>query len=373
MIVKWVDLENYRNYRHVFFELSPTLNVFVGENGQGKTNALESIFYLGIGKSHRTVRDYELIQFGETRSTLKTLVEHEIRNYQLEIQIEENVGKKAWINHAPYKKMSDYIGHLQVVLFSPEDLQLLKGSPALRRRFLDIEIGQSQPTYLYHLALYNKTLQQRNRFLKSHNIDESLLDILDEQLSIHGSYILLKRIDFFKDLNHIASSLYEKIAYQKEKLNIKYDSSLRIDDAYLYSFTIHEFQEALYTGLQKQRKQDIHQCITTIGPHRDDLLFYLNEKDAKKYGSQGQQRTIALSLRLAEIELLYKLSREYPVLLLDDVLSELDDDRQKNLLLSMTEKVQTILTTTSWSSLADYFRMAPKLYKVDSGILTSEG
>jgi DNA replication and repair protein RecF len=264
--------------------------------------------------------------------------------------------------------MTDFVGHFQVVLFAPEDLQLVKGGPGGRRRFIDMEIGQTHPKYLYHLANYQKVLQQRNVLLKQGKFDEELIQVLDQQLAEHGAEVLLRRFQFLNQLAPLSAQIYATISDGREHFSFRYQCSIpTVNDSSVQrrEWTVQQFLDAL----AQKRSADIHAGHTTVGPHRDDIVFFLNEQPVQSFASQGQQRTIALALRLAEIDLIQQEIGEYPVLLLDDVLSELDDIRQKNLVLNMSEKVQTIVTTTNIFQLRDKLRSDARLFEVRSGII----
>jgi DNA replication and repair protein RecF len=374
MRLRTLQLKNFRNYGEATISLDSDLSVFVGQNGQGKTNALEAMLLLAVGKSHRTNRDFDLLQFDSENASIQGLVEGPTSRYELQLKFLKTAGRQAFVNSRQVKKMSEYIGHLQTVLFSPEDLQLLKGSPSIRRRFLDMELGQGQSLYVHHLSQYVKVLSQRNRLLKQSPIDFTLLEVLDDQLVEHGSQILQRRFSFFERLSLYATQVYQEVSNNKERLQIGYSSSIKFNESEcpLSALQINVIQDIFRNALRVVRVQDEKHGTTSVGPHRDDLCFHLNDKDAMAYASQGQQRTIALSLRLAEIELLHELTGDYPVLLLDDVLSELDDDRQKKLVCSVSKKVQTVITTTHWDAVSSYFSNPPKLFQVHSGIITDE-
>ncbi|MEC5425053.1 DNA replication/repair protein RecF [Virgibacillus sp. C22-A2] len=346
MHIEQLQLKNYRNYEKLAISFDDKINVIIGENAQGKTNLMEAIYLLAFTKSHRTTREKELIQWDKEYAKIEGRITKRNRAFPLEVIISSK-GKKAKLNRIEQKRLSNYIGALNVVMFAPEDLTLVKGSPQIRRRFIDMELGQIQPRYIYHLGQYQKILKQRNHLLKQmqrkQKQDKTMLDILTEQLVEHAATLLERRFVFLDLLRKWASPIHYGISRQLEKLEIKYNPSIevseevnkeKIESIYLNKF--HEIQE-----------KEVERGTTLIGPHRDDLIFYVNNKDVQTYGSQGQQRTTALSVKLAEIELIYNEVGEYPVLLLDDVLSELDDYRQSHLLNTIQGKVQTFVSTTS--------------------------
>lgn len=381
MWVQSLYLRSFRNYEEQEVSFHPGVNVLIGENAQGKTNALEAIHLLAVGKSHRTHRDADLVRRGADGATVRAVIHAGGRQRTLELRLGSG-GRRALVNGVQQAKMTDFLGHFQAVLFSPEDLLLVKGGPALRRRFLDMELGQTQPAYLYHLGHYQRALQQRNALLRRVPVDEASLEVFDAQLAEHGAQVLRRRMRFLADLAPIAADIYATIADGRETLDVRYASTLpQFGDDGGGGTTLEATAEAdvgtlaevLLRALRVRRAGDIRLGTTTIGPHRDDLRLTLDGIPAHSFASQGQQRTIALSLRLAEMEFIRRQTGEYPVLLLDDVLSELDDGRQKNLVLAMSEKVQTVLTTTTLFPLTGRLREVARLFSVCSGIIQAEG
>ncbi|TCS80827.1 DNA replication/repair protein RecF [Tepidibacillus fermentans] len=347
MFLTHLHLKNYRNYAELDLLFDQRINIFQGNNAQGKTNIVEAIYLLALAKSHRTAKEKELVQWGQSFSVIKGTVERTMGNVSLEIQITDK-GKKAKINALEQKKLSDYIGAFNVILFAPEDLTLVKGSPQYRRKFLDIEIGQIQPSYLYHLAQYQKVLQQRNNLLKDFSKVKKnkleMLEIWNVQMVEHGAKILDKRLKFLKKLEKRAQEVHDGITEGMENLNIYYKSSIPLEKGLETESDIRFQFERI---IEKYMPLELNRGTSMIGPHRDDLDFYINQIDVRSYGSQGQQRTTALSLKLAEIELIHEEIGEYPILLLDDVLSELDKKRQTHLIKTIENKVQTMITTTT--------------------------
>lgn len=372
MKIRELTLMQFRNYEAQTLSFVPGVNVLVGENAQGKTNVVEAIHCIALGKSHRTNKDTDLIGWNAEEASVVADVSYDRHSdRQLRIDLRHG-GKRARINGVPQTKMTEYIGHFQVVLFAPEDLQLVKGGPAVRRRFLDMELGQTQVKYLYHLSQYARALQQRNRLLRNpQGLDDAFLDAFDDQLVEHGTQILIRRQHFVLDMRKFSGQIHQLISSNREQFDLRYASTVRVDDD--EPFDEARIQDAFQNALEKKRANDIHLGYTSVGPHRDDLVFTLDGQSVQSFASQGQQRTIALSLRLAEIDFIRQEIGEYPVLLLDDVLSELDDMRQRNLVLSMSEKVQTILTTTSLFQLEQELGTAARLFHVQSGIIQSEG
>lgn len=346
MHIKQLILRNYRNYKHLDIAFENKLNVIMGENAQGKTNLLEAIYLLAFTKSYRTPRDIELIKWENEFAKLTGIIHKKNRDTPLEMIIHKG-GKKVKLNHLEQRKLSSYIGALNIVMFAPEDLTLVKGPPQVRRRFIDMELGQIQPIYIYHLGQYQKILRQRNHLLKKlqkeREPDTTFLTILTEQLTSHATLILKKRFEFITLLRKWAIPIHFNLSREIEELKIQYNASIdvsegdneeKIENSYLQKFSSLE-------------KSEIDRGMTLIGPHRDDLTFYINGKDVKLFGSQGQQRTTALSIKLAEIDLIHSEIGEYPILLLDDVLSELDNYRQSHLLSTIQGKVQTFVSTTN--------------------------
>ncbi|MFC6347326.1 DNA replication/repair protein RecF [Vagococcus carniphilus] len=368
MNIEKISLRSYRNYESLELDFSPKLNVFLGENAQGKTNLLESIYVLSLARSHRSNNEKEMIQWHQEFARIEGKVKK--RNGLLDLtMIISSKGKKTKVNGLEQSKLSHYVGNLNVILFAPEDLSLVKGAPQNRRKFLDMEIGQINPQYLHHLSIYQNVLKQRNQYLKklafSSNKDLVYLDVLSEQLANAGGFVLFHRLKFLKKLEVWANNIHQKITYGKENLTINYKSQLELGD----EMDETQLFELLHTELKNTVEKDLKHLTTSIGPHRDDLLFFVNEKNVQNFGSQGQQRTTALSVKLAEIELINEEIGEYPVLLLDDVLSELDDDRQVHLMEFIENKLQTFLTTTSLAHLENKLSITPRIFNISEGIV----
>ncbi|AOZ92850.1 DNA replication/repair protein RecF [Paenibacillus crassostreae] len=366
MFVRNINLQQYRNYEQLQLNSFGDVNLLIGPNAQGKTNLLEAIFVLALTKSHRTSKDRELIAFEQTSAHVSATVEKKYGDVLLELRLSAQ-GKKAKINGLEQRKLSAFIGSLNVVMFAPEDLEIVKGTPGIRRRFLDMEIGQVQPSYLYHLQQYQKILVQRNNYLKQLwgkvDTQEGLLDIWNEQLVEHGVKIIKKRKQFIIKLQKWAEAIHHGITNGSEDLQLRYVPSFgevtEEDEAVLF--------EQFMIKLRQLKDQEIRRGMTLAGPHRDDMTFYINGKEVHTYGSQGQQRTTALSLKLAEIELIKEEIGEYPVLLLDDVLSELDPYRQTQLIETFQSKVQTFITATGVESLNTDKLKNANIFHVHSG------
>lgn len=368
MILKRLQLRQYRNYDSLELEADPGANLIIGENAQGKTNLLESIYVLALTKSHRTYKDRELTNWEKEHSRIYGEVEKKYGLYKLELSFHAK-GKKAKINGLEQSRLSDFIGSLNVVMFAPEDLSIVKGSPGVRRRFMDMEISQVHPSYVHHLNQYQKILNQRNQLLKQQGFSENkeqlstLLDVWDEQLADYGSKIVKKRQTFINKLKIWAKEIHGSITSHRENLEIVYAPSFEIEDFTDETVLFKQFM----IKLSQVRSQELKRGVTLVGPHRDDLFFYINDKEAQTYGSQGQQRTTALSVKLAELELIREEVGEYPILLLDDVLSELDQFRQTQLIETFRQKVQTFITTTGTESI-DMSRIGDaRIFRVSDG------
>ncbi|GBG93659.1 DNA replication and repair protein RecF [Ligilactobacillus salitolerans] len=366
MFLKSLDLKNYRNYSSCSLEFSPGINVLLGRNAQGKTNLLEAIYVLATARSHRTANDRELIYFGEDQADIKGSVSRHTGTLPLELQLGKH-GKKARVNHLEQAKLSQYIGQLNVILFAPEDLALVKGNPTGRRRFIDMEFGQIAPRYLHNLTQYRDVLKQRNRYLKllstHQTTDKVFLDVLSEQLAAFGGSIIAQRLEFLQELEKYAQELHLAITQGAEKLTLTYDSKLKD----VLGHSEQELQQLMYQQLKGQLQKEIFQGTTLFGPHRDDIKFLINGKNVQTFGSQGQQRTTALSVKLAEIDVMKEQTGEYPLLLLDDVLSELDGQRQTHLLKTIQNKVQTFLTAPAMNDVAKNLIKAPRIFTIENG------
>ena len=366
MYIEQLALRNYRNYDSTSVEFENKVNVILGENAQGKTNIMESIYVLAMAKSHRTSTDKDLIRWDQEYAKIDGRIQKQYSSLPLQLIISKK-GKKAKCNHIEQQKLSQYIGNMNVVMFAPEDLNLVKGSPQVRRRFIDMEIGQVSPIYLHDMSQYQKILQQRNHFLKMMQIkkqtDQTMLEILTEQFIDMAVKIVTKRYEFLKLLQKWAEPIHKGISRGLEQLEIAYKPSVDVlEDQELSKMKV-SFEEKF----SKLRMREMERGTTFFGPHRDDLQFFVNGRDVQTFGSQGQQRTTALSVKLAEIELIHSEIREYPILLLDDVLSELDDYRQSHLLNTIQGRVQTFVTTTSVDGIHHQTLKEASMFEVVSG------
>ena len=372
MRIKSLKLLYFRNYLSTNIDAHPSLNVLVGNNANGKTNIIESIFCLALGKSYRTKSDSECIMFGETATAMSCIVNKNNRELDIMLGI-NNKGKSAKIAGIKKTKLTDFVGELNVVLFSPEDLQIVKGSPALRREFMNREFYQFSRIYHKYYLMYQHLLKQRNSYLKDmrknpkDEMSLAYLETLTSQLAKVALYITKERVSFVQDISKLTYKNMLNISNGQETLKIKYKSSvldaLNIAEINDESFT----EENLTKVMMKKSFDDIMRGSTKIGPQHDDLEFYINDLDAKMYASQGQQRSIVLSLKLAEINYLKEKTGTYPVLLLDDVLSELDKNRQLKLLDAINENVQTFITTPSISDIKEDLLKKAKVFKIEDG------
>lgn len=365
MFLRKLSVKQYRNYEKLELNTDSNVNIFLGPNAQGKTNLLEAIYVLALTKSHRTFQDKELIGWNYDSAYITAELERKYGSCSLELLI-SNKGKKVKLNGLEQRKLSQFIGALNVVMFAPEDLEIVKGSPGVRRRFMDMEIGQVHPGYLHDLSQYQKALQQRNNMLKSSfgtTLDPHMLAVWDEQLVQYGVKIIKKRQNFIKKLQIWAAQLHADITDDREQLRVEYAPSFPVspesDETVLF--------EQFMVKLSQIKDQEMRRGSTLAGPHRDDLNFYINDKEVQTYGSQGQQRTTALSLKLAELELMYEEVGEYPLLLLDDVLSELDEYRQTKLIQTFQSKIQTFITTTGLESVQLDQLSNVSIYRVSHG------
>lgn len=360
MKINSLKLKNFRNYDLLSLNLNPATNIFYGDNAQGKTNILESIYLCGTSKSHRGTKDKDMILFGQEECHIEAVVDKRGILYQIDMHLKKNKPKGIAINHIPIRKASELFGILNVVFFSPEDLNIIKNGPSERRRFVDMELSQISRLYLNNLSNYHRTINQRNRLLKDIYYNDSLketLDIWDMQLVEYGNKIIKERKKFIKQVNEIISKIHKKITGNREDIEVIYEPNTG--------------NESFEDVLKKYRERDLKMMSTTSGPHRDDICFKVNGIDIRKFGSQGQQRTAALSLKLSEIELMTQITKDKPVLLLDDVLSELDKHRQ-NYLLDSIDEIQTLITCTGVDEFVNHRFSINKVFYVHKGKVVKE-
>lgn len=360
MYIKSIELSNFRNYKELSMEFHPEKNILYGDNAQGKTNILEALYFCGMTKSHKGSKEKEIIRMNEKEAHIRMYVEKKGVSRRIDMHLKRNKTKGVAIDGIPIRKSSELLGLVNIVFFSPEDLGIIKHGPSERRRFVDVELCQLDKVYFHDLTKYNQVVNQRNNLLKQISIDKSLLstlDIWDQQLVEYGSRIISRRKKHLEELNEVITPIHEKLSGGREHLTLGYEANISAEDFGM--------------KIAMNRERDLFQKVTTIGPHRDDVEFAIADIDIRKYGSQGQQRTAALSLKLAEIEIVKRMVGDLPVLLLDDVLSELDRNRQHYLLDSIKD-IQTIITCTGLEEFIQERIKVNQVYKVTNGTVSQE-
>lgn len=341
MNITKVELKDFRNYESLKLEFHPKVNIILGNNAQGKTNILESIFLSSLGKSFRTSNDYEMIRFGCKFFRIKIDAEKKNEDISVEMAVSKE-SKAVKLNGKKIKKIAELLENVYIVVFSPEDLKIVKEEPEKRRKFIDRELCQIKPMYYSNLSRYKKVLLQRNAMLKENSPKISLLEIWDYELAEYGSKIILQRDHFIRKLDKISSEIHKNITNGKEKMHVQYESDVPTME------NLEDQKTIFIEKIKKAVEKDLQRRSTSVGPHRDDLKISVNGIDIRKYGSQGQQRTAALSLKLAEIMLIREETGEDAILLLDDVLSELDEERQNYLIHSLAD-IQLFITAAEMS------------------------
>ena len=355
MYVKSLDLLNFRNYEKLSLTLDPGINIFYGANAQGKTNILEAVYLAGTSKSHRGTRDRDMIRMGESEAHIRMHVDKNDSDYRIDMHLRKNKSKGIAIGGVPIRRAGELFGIVNIVFFSPEDLNIIKNGPSERRRLVDRILCEIDRIYMSDLTQYGKCLNQRNRLLHDLYFNPSLeseLPVWDEQLMNYGCRIIAKREEFVRMLENIASEIHTELTGEKERLTLVYEPNV----------TVKEFADKVARSRDADRKIK----STTVGPHRDDVCIKVNDMDLRLYGSQGQQRTTAISLKLSEIRIIEERIRNKPVLLLDDVLSELDRDRQ-NYLLGNIRDIQTLITCTGLDEFVQNRFEADRTFRVVSG------
>lgn len=359
MYVESLNIYNYRNYDELLITFDKNTNILYGDNAQGKTNILEAIYMAATTKSHRGSKDKEIIKIGQEESHIQLCLKKSDINHKIDVHLRKNKNKGVAIDGLPIRRTTELFGLLNVIFFSPEDLSIIKSGPSERRRFLDMELCQLSRLYYQNLATYYKILNQRNNLLKQIVYNKSLMDTLDvwdSQLVDYGKKVIKERKNFISMLNDIIKDIHLKLTSGKENLEIIYDNNVDEED----------FDKSL-----KQKIEiDLNYTSTQSGPHRDDIIFMINGIDARKYGSQGQQRTVALSLKMAEIRLVKNVINDNPILLLDDVMSELDEKRREALLDEIKD-IQTIITCTGYDEFIKERVVINKVYNVINGTITN--
>jgi len=372
MRIRTLDLQNFRNYTEASLEPDPNLNILLGKNAQGKTSLLEGIYILSTTRSWRAGRDTELIHWDADYAHVSAEVSREYRNdVEISITLSRSEKKTVKVNTIRQTKLANVMGELNTVLIEPHDVDIVRGEPSHRRRFLNLEISQVQPQYCHLLVNYKRVLEQRNRLLKelqSRQVSDGVLDVLNEQLVTYGSRILERRLEFVSHLDHLANIIHGQITSGQEDLKIKYASNLEL----VGSESAESIQAVFRHYLRQIRADEIRRGVTLAGPHRDDLTLTVNGIDARIYGSQGQQRTIALSLRLAEVEIMEETAKEPPVVLLDDVMTDLDEERRTHVFQMTRGRCQTFMTAASMRALDAEFLSSGKVYRIDDGQVRME-
>ncbi len=369
LYIKRINLKNFRNYQSLDIEMGEGVNIFYGQNAQGKTNIIESVYMASTGKSHRTSKDSELIEWNSEDARIKIDFQKQNDEKSVEIYINKKIKKRIKLNGVRLNKIGELIGNLNTVIFSPDHMKIIKEGPVERRRFMDIILSQVKPGYYYNLVQYLKVLDQRNNLLNEARNDSSILktmDIWNEQLADFGTRIIMTRNSFIEKICDIAAETHERISNGKEKLRINYSSSIEYKSNYES-----DIKESFIKALERTMSIDIKRGITHKGPHRDEINFYINETEVKTYSSQGQQRTALLSLKISELKYIEEETGELPILLLDDVFSELDTERQKYLV-DFISNIQTFITCTDVEYLERLKIEGAKVYKVVGGMVIKE-
>ena len=355
MLIQSLELNNFRNYSSLSLKLNDGVNIFYGDNAQGKTNILDAVYVGCTSKSHKLSKDKDMIHFDENEAHIRiNLLKREVP-YRIDMHLKKNSSKGIAINGLPIRRSSELFGIANVVIFAPEDLNIIKDGPAERRRFVNMELCQLNKLYVYNLISYSKVINQKNKLLKEYEYTkgaDDFIDIYNEQLIRFGTEIINIRRDFIDKLNEITSDIHNDITEGTEQLKLSYDANTRADDFAL--------------ELKRHRANELRMGMSMVGPHRDDIKFIVNGSDLKNYGSQGQHRTAVLSLKLAEIEIVKQITGERPLLLLDDVLSELDRKRQTRMLNTIREG-QTLITCTGLDDFVDNRFNIDKVFLVKSG------
>mgnify|MGYP000903913922 FL=1 len=368
MHIKTLHLRDFRNYSDQSLELNPGLNIFVGDNAQGKTNLLEAIYVLSLSKSYRTGRETELIKHGANQTIIHAQVQKMAR-LDLAVQVSLATSKKLLVNQKSTNANS-FVGQLNTVLFTPDSLQLVKGSPGDRRRFLDIQICQIDAVYRTTLLKYQRVVRQRNSLLKEAQMQRSLVKqvpVWDTQLVALGSELIWRRQEILSILEEFAQRAHETISHELENLQVAYAPFFAANTQEHKQYTLAEIEQFFWSELKDRREEELRRGYTLVGPQRDDIIFLINGLDLKTFGSQGQQRTAVLAYILAELELMSREAGEYPVVLLDDVMSELDQTRRSFLLSILNRKAQTIVTTTNLASFDEKTRQEARVFRIESG------
>lgn len=367
MNVRSISLVNYRNYRSQEFSPSGGMNILIGNNAQGKTAILEALYFLATSKSHRTSKDADLIQVGEDTCRVAADVQREQRSdVLLEVTLSRREKKTIRINRTRHVRIADLVGQLNAVIFSSYDLDMVKGDPSARRRFLNLELSQVSPQYIYVYGRYKRVLEHRNGLLRSYKTrtgDLAQLETLDEQLAQYGAVLLERRMMFAKRLSELAAPVYSRLTEQQEELKVEYRPSFEVD----ISADSGQIRERFLKVLESGRPRELARGVTLYGPQRDDISFRVNGLDAKTYGSEGQQRSAALAVKLAEVSLVEEFAGEAPVVLLDDVTAELDEKRRSHVFDFTFGRCQTLVTSTELNGIPEEIVRNSAVFEVSAG------
>lgn len=362
MYIEYLELKNFRNYENLNIELVKGVNILTGDNAQGKTNILEAIFFCAFGRSHRTSRDREMQLFGAPFTTVTVKVNRLGNDKKILMRFGLDGKKFIEINGRKIQRIPDLFGNLHVIMFSPEDLKVVKESPGIRRRFLDMEISALDKVYYHDLVSYNKVITERNNLLRVRSVDYTVLDVFDQEASKYGARILKKRMDYIEKINEKAVPVHQEITKGAEEIFYRYVSTVPRKD---------DLEKSMQERLLEKRRDDLDRGTTSNGPHRDDFSIVINGREARTFGSQGQQRTAMLTLKFASLDIIKDMTGEYPVLLLDDVLSELDLSRQ-NFILSRIDEIQTIITMTGYENIEKRLIQGARIFHIKDGTSAME-
>ena len=369
MFLRNLELNNFRNISKISLDFNKNINIFIGNNAQGKTNILESIYFLAITRSHRTHNEVNLIRKNELFTKVSGLYDDDTSTaHTLSILLNEK-GKKVSVDNIPQKKISNYLSRLNVIMFCPDDLEIVKGSPSTRRRFLNIELSQFRNDYVLLLKEYNLLLKQRNEYLKQKNsakFDRTYFNVITEKIVQKNIEIVKIRYEFINKINESLENVFNNIS-EMGSLKITYKSFINesdLNDSNLKDLLINRFNDLFMNELLQK--------TTLLGCHKDDFKMYLNDLDVNEYASQGQQRLSIISLKLAEIEVFIKEKQIKPIILLDDIFSELDDKKKNNIIKYFKNDVQIFITTTEIKDINKNLKEKSDIYTVDNGIITKE-
>ncbi len=370
MRINSLKLTNFRNYKEAFLEFSPNINIFIGDNGSGKTNILEAIYVLSLTKSSRYGIDNDLVKIGELNLDIEGLVSYEDYDKKYKISIDK-FSKRVYINSTQIKKISDYISKFCVTSFLPNDIDIIKGSPSIRRNVLNIGIGVLYNNYLKYVNEYNSLLKIRNEYLKRLNVngfaDSKYLEVINSKMIEISLKIYFFRFNYLKEINSILPNIYKKLTGIND-IKIFYETNLQISE-----YDEDKIREIMQKKYKKNLSKEMMQGLTLTGIHRDDLVFLVNNQDAKIYASQGQQRLIVIAYKIAELLVFKKIKKEYPVLLLDDVFSEIDIKRRNNIIKYLKEEIQVIITTTDLSDIEEDLVRKAKIFRIKNGQIKVKG